>query len=76
MRGVPREGGDGCGRKREPSSLQQPDALPDRGLDWAKATLNLAEFQGMIAGMKYQVILVKSDEGFAVSCPALPGCWS
>jgi predicted RNase H-like HicB family nuclease len=26
--------------------------------------------------MKYPVILVKSDEGFAVSCPALPGCWS
>jgi predicted RNase H-like HicB family nuclease len=26
--------------------------------------------------MKYQVILIDSDEGFAVSCPALPGCWS
>jgi predicted RNase H-like HicB family nuclease len=26
--------------------------------------------------MKYQVILIPSDEGFAVSCPALPGCWS
>jgi predicted RNase H-like HicB family nuclease len=26
--------------------------------------------------MKYPVILIKSDEGFAVSCPALPGCWS
>ena len=26
--------------------------------------------------MKYSVILIKSDEGFAVSCPALPGCWS
>ncbi|MDB6058705.1 MAG: hypothetical protein JWO95_2549 [Verrucomicrobiales bacterium] len=26
--------------------------------------------------MKYQVILVESEEGFAVSCPALPGCWS
>ncbi len=30
----------------------------------------------MITGVKYPVILVKSDEGFAVSCPALPGCWS
>jgi len=27
-------------------------------------------------GMKYPVILVESDEGFAVSCPALPGCLS
>ena len=26
--------------------------------------------------MKYPVILIKSDEGFAVSCSALPGCWS
>lgn len=26
--------------------------------------------------MKYPVILVQSEEGFAVSCPALPGCWS
>jgi predicted RNase H-like HicB family nuclease len=28
------------------------------------------------APMKYSVILIPSDEGFAVSCPALPGCWS
>jgi predicted RNase H-like HicB family nuclease len=27
-------------------------------------------------GMKYKVLLIKSDEGFAVGCPALPGCWS
>ena len=26
--------------------------------------------------MKYPVILISSEEGFAVSCPALPGCWS
>ena len=26
--------------------------------------------------MKYKVLLIKSDEGFAVGCPALPGCWS
>jgi predicted RNase H-like HicB family nuclease len=24
--------------------------------------------------MKYRVVLVESDEGFAVRCPALPGC--
>jgi predicted RNase H-like HicB family nuclease len=24
----------------------------------------------------YPVILVKSEEGYAVSCPALSGCWS
>lgn len=26
--------------------------------------------------MKYKVVLHKSDEGYAISCPALPGCWS
>ncbi len=27
--------------------------------------------------MTYQVVLVPSEgEGFAVSCPGLPGCWS
>lgn len=24
----------------------------------------------------YRVVLQKSEEGFAVSCPGLPGCWS
>lgn len=26
--------------------------------------------------MKYKVVLQHSDEGFSVSCPGLPGCWS
>lgn len=26
--------------------------------------------------MKYNVVLVETDEGFAASCPALPGCHS
>ncbi|HAZ45226.1 MAG TPA: hypothetical protein DCZ55_12360 [Cyanobacteria bacterium UBA11371] len=26
--------------------------------------------------MRYKVKLKKSDEGYAVWCPALPGCWS
>lgn len=26
--------------------------------------------------MKYRVALQKSDEGYAVSVPGLPGCWS
>lgn len=25
---------------------------------------------------KYRVILIKSEEGYSVSCPGLPGCWS
>ena len=26
--------------------------------------------------MKYKVLLQQSKEGFSVSCPGLPGCWS
>ena len=26
--------------------------------------------------MTYRVVLQASEEGFAVSCPGLPGCWS
>ena len=26
--------------------------------------------------MRYAVALQKTEEGFSVSCPGLPGCWS
>ena len=26
--------------------------------------------------MQYEVVLEQSGEGYSVSCPALPGCWS
>ncbi len=26
--------------------------------------------------MRYKVLLKKTDEGYAVWCPGLPGCWS
>jgi predicted RNase H-like HicB family nuclease len=26
--------------------------------------------------MVYKVVLTESEEGFSVSCPGLPGCWS
>ena len=26
--------------------------------------------------MNYKVVLQQSEEGYSVSCPALPGCWS
>ena len=28
------------------------------------------------SAMRYKIVLHKSDEGFSVSCPGLPGCWS
>ena len=26
--------------------------------------------------MSYDVVLYPSEEGYAIGCPALPGCWS
>ena len=26
--------------------------------------------------MKYKIVLTQSEEGYSVSCPGLPGCWS
>ena len=26
--------------------------------------------------MKYKIVLEKTNEGYSVSCPGLPGCWS
>jgi len=26
--------------------------------------------------MRYKIVLRQFEEGFSVSCPALPGCWS
>jgi len=26
--------------------------------------------------MRYRIVLHPSEEGYAVSCPGLPGCWS
>ena len=26
--------------------------------------------------MRYKIALYKSDEGYSISCPGLPGCWS
>jgi predicted RNase H-like HicB family nuclease len=29
-----------------------------------------------MSSMTYRVVLQHSEEGFSVSCPGLPGCWS
>lgn len=41
---------------------------------WGKC----ADFANRVRGhkMKYRIVLGKSDEGYSVSCPGLPGCWS
>ena len=29
-----------------------------------------------MGAMEYQVIVQRTDEGYSVGCPELPGCWS
>ena len=38
------------------------------------ASKNLAYNSGL--SLSYPIVLHKTEEGFAVNCPALPGCWS
>ena len=38
------------------------------------ALCSYGSYSGLI--MTYRVVLIESEEGFAVGCPALPGCWT
>lgn len=29
-----------------------------------------------MGAMRYPVALIRTEEGYSVSCPGLPGCWS
>jgi predicted RNase H-like HicB family nuclease len=49
--------------------------LLPRRIGYLSAGSDARDFQGM-RPMKYKIALYESDEGFAVSVPGLPGCWS
>jgi predicted RNase H-like HicB family nuclease len=38
--------------------------------------IELKQNAGERENMKYKVVLHQSEEGYDVSCPGLPGCWS
>src|SRR5664280_3136610 len=38
--------------------------------------VSVAQNRSSMSSMTYRVVLQDSEEGFAVSCPGLPGCWS
>src|SRR3954452_7502416 len=40
---------------------------------WLEAAVAAARSE---VSMRYRVVLHESEEGFAVACPGLPGCWS
>ena len=44
--------------------------VPQRGAD----AHDIREFRG--AKMRYKIALRKTEEGYSVSVPGLPGCWS
>ncbi len=37
---------------------------------------HVVQVKGAENAMKYKVVLKRSDEGYSISCPGLPGCWS
>lgn len=37
---------------------------------------NRARHQRNGENMRYRVVIRKTDEGYSVCCPGLPGCWS
>jgi predicted RNase H-like HicB family nuclease len=39
-------------------------------------TLTMPRRTHSIMNMDYRVVLIRSEEGFSVSCPSLPGCHS
>ena len=51
-----------------------PPPAPELGALGAKI---VDDFQPKkVSVMRYKVVLQKSEEGYSVSCPGLPGCWS
>jgi predicted RNase H-like HicB family nuclease len=49
-----------------------------RGVNSAFGWLSINQ-KGIISAevnMNYKVVVHESEEGFSVSCPGLPGCWS
>ena len=46
-------------------------------ISWrAHARAAPACYTSSVVAIPYDVVLYPSEEGFAVQCPALPGCWS
>jgi predicted RNase H-like HicB family nuclease len=49
---------------------------PGWGAPWRKEETPAAYRRARLRNMKYPVALVRTEEGYSVSCPGLPGCWS
>jgi predicted RNase H-like HicB family nuclease len=50
------------------------ERAPTTRLKWLSNTLR--HIISPEAKMDYKVVVHESEEGFSVSCPGLPGCWS
>jgi predicted RNase H-like HicB family nuclease len=74
------------GRKQQPAEERKPAragnlaeffaASPLRGSGLKIKCINDHPRRAYNPPMRYKVLLKQSKEGFSVSCPGLPGCWS
>lgn len=51
-----------------------PSLLP--ALNMSRYAPHKRVASGRTVKVNYRVLVHESDEGFSVSCPGLPGCWS
>jgi predicted RNase H-like HicB family nuclease len=54
------------------SSIRNIDAEPSRPVTFLYAVCKSV----WGTAMRYKIALLKTDEGYSVSVPGLPGCWS
>jgi len=47
-----------------------------RSVERAELGRSIADGCNMVSMATYRVVLRQSEEGYSVSCPGLPGCWS
>src|SRR5688572_12210276 len=44
--------------------------------DWVAMSPIAVFWYEVTSSMKYPVALIRTEKGYSVSCPGLPGCWS
>jgi predicted RNase H-like HicB family nuclease len=61
----------------EASSCVMTETFPSNGCrNQVKGKRYTFVFEGGSGSMRYRIALHQSDEGYSVSVPGLPGCWS
>jgi len=58
------------------ATVRSGDIIPKEWGDGIVFVRDLRRSRAAMGKMKFKVIYQETDEGFAVHCPELPGCWS